>query len=250
MMLKSIFTLSAACAVISTAYAVEITVSSNPALPAVNMVKNASFDDEKLSPWRANTKLSAVDKEEKFSGSSSIKLTGDPAQIPNVSQSLNIDNVKAGDLMYMRFAAKNVDPDLEKKPASVVWQFTFANGKRQYMSTVSLPREDYDWAVFEHVVPMPADPKNVTFYLCYYRQAGKQFFDDVVIQGGSTELNISVKGENLKSIKVRHSVTGTVLSDKITGNSYNKTIKVPYFGSYAVEVTDKQGRRTCKKFPR
>ena len=247
-MLKSLFSTVAAALTFS-AVAVEINVSSTPALPAANLLKNASFEDAKPSPWRFNQGNSALDTENKFSGKAALKITGDPAKRPNVSQAFSVKNIKAGDPIYMRFAAKNVGCDLDKPPASIAWQAYITSGKRPYLPTVQLPREEYDWTVFENVIKAPGDIKSLTFYFCYYKQEGTQFFDDAVIQGGLTDLKIDVKGENLKSIKVRHSVTGTVLSEAIKGNTYSKTIKVPYFGSYAVEVTDNKGISVSKLYP-
>ena len=248
-MYKSVFAavVTACCAVLPAA--VEINVSSEPALPAGNLLKNASFEAEKLLPWRnigGNLELVADDK---FSGNKAAKFTGDPAKSPNLVQGFSAKHIKAGDPIYVRFAAKNIGCDLDKKPATMAWQGYMLNGKRQYMPGVVLPREEYDWAVFESVTSAPGDMKDVSFYLCYYKQEGNQFFDDVYIQGGTTELKINVKGENLASIKVRHSVTGTILSEAIKGNAFSKTVKVPYFGSYTVEVTDKNGVQTGKLYP-
>ena len=247
-MYKFAFAAFAAALTVS-ASAVEINVSSTPVLPAANLLKNGSFEDGKTAPWRLNGGNSALDTENKFSGNAAIKITGDPAKRPNVAQSFPVSNIKAGDPLYVRFAAKNSGCDIDKNPAAIAWQAVLANGKRPYLPTLSLPREDYDWTTFEHVIKAPGDIKSLTFYFCYYNQEGSQFFDDAVIQGGTTDLKIDVKGNDLKNIKVRHSVTGTVLNEVIKGNAFSKTIKVPYFGSYAVEVTDSKGVRTSKLYP-
>ena len=245
------FVLSTAAALLCTALsaAVEISVSATPALPAANLVKNGSFEEEKLSSWRNLGGGAVLVEDDKFAGSKAVKITGDPAKSPNLYQSLPAKHIKSGDPLYVKFAAKNVGCDPDKKPASMAWQGFTLNGKRPYMRGVLLPREEYDWAVFESVTQAPGDMRDISFYLCYYKQEGNQFYDDLYVQGGTTELNISVKGENLASIKVRHSVTGTVLSEKITANAFSKTIKVPYFGSYTVEVTDKNGVQTSKLYP-
>ena len=137
-----------AAALTFSATAVEINVASEPALPAANLLKNASFEDGKTAPWRLNGGNSALDTENKFSGSAAIKITGDPAKRPNVAQSFPVNNIKAGDPLYVRFAAKNSGCDIDKKPASIAWQAILANGKRPYLPTLSLPREDYDWTTF------------------------------------------------------------------------------------------------------
>ena len=238
---------AACCAILPAA--VEINVSSEPALPAVNLLKNASFEEDKIKPWSNIGGNLEIVVDDKFSGNKAAKFTGASDKSPNLWQKINISHVKAGDPLYVRFAAKNVGCDPDKKPAAMAWQGSMLNGKRQYLPGVILPREEYDWAVFESVTPAPGDMRDITFYLCYYKQEGNQFYDDIYIQGGSTELKINVKGENLASIKVRHSVNGTVFCEAIKGNEFSKTLKVPYFGSYAVEVTDKDGVRTSMLYP-
>ena len=245
---KAVFC-TAAAMLCTVAAALEINVSAEPALPAANLIKNSSFEAENLLPWRNNGGNLTIVADEKFEGSKASKLTGDPAKSPNIWQSIAVKHVKAGDPLYVRFAAKNVGCDLDKKPAAMAWQGFTLDGKRPYMPAVSLPREEYDWATFENVIKAPGDMRTISFYLCYYKQEGSQFFDDVYVQGGTTALKIDVKGENLASIKVRHSVTGNILSEKIQNNAFSKTIKVPYFGSYTVEVTDKAGVKTSKLYP-
>ena len=43
-------------------------------------------------------------------------------------------------------------------------------------------------------------------------EEGNQFYDDLYVQGGTTELNISVKGENLGTLSGFDTISRTVLS--------------------------------------
>ena len=233
----------------SASAAPEITISADPALPTANLVKNGSFEEVKPTSWKFNGGISELITEGAFAGKQAVKIPGAKDKSPNVSQSFNASHIKAGDPVYIRLAAKKADGDIDKKPASIAWQFYYADKTRAYMPTMTFPREDYDWAVFENVVTAKSDLSSVTFYLCHYNQEGTQFFDDILIQGGTTQLNISIKGTALKNVKVRHSVTGTMLNEKASGNAFSKTIKVPAFGSYSVEVTESNGERTCKLYP-
>ena len=104
------FILSAAaaafCAVLPAA--VEINVSSEPALPAANLIKNSSFDDEKLLPWRNSGGNVEIIADDKFSGTKAAKFTGELTKSPNLWQSISAKHIKAGEPLYVRFAAKNV----------------------------------------------------------------------------------------------------------------------------------------------
>ena len=233
----------------STFAAPEINISADPALPTANLVKNGSFEDTKAAPWKFNGGLSELTSEGAFAGKQAVRIPGAKDKRPNVAQSFKTPNIKAGDPVYLRLAAKKADADIEKNPASIAWQFYYTDKTRIYMPTVALPREDCDWAIFENVVTAKSDLSSITLYLCHYAQEGAQFFDDILVQGGSAQLNISIKGTALKNIKVRHSVTGTVLDEKVSGSAFSKTIKVPAFGSYSVEVTEANGERTCKLYP-
>lgn len=248
-MQKAFIAAFAAMLVSAASAAPEITVSADPALPTANLVKNGSFEDVKPFPWKFNGGSSELTGEDAFAGKQALRIPGDKSKRPNAAQSFTARNIKAGDPVYLRFAAKKTDADIDKNPASIAWQFYYADKTRAYMPTVTFPREDYDWTVYENVITAQKDLSSVTFYLCHYNQEGTQFFDDVIIQGGSTQLNINVKGSALKNVKVRHSVTGTVLDEKASGTAFSKTIKVPAFGSYSVEVTENNGERTCKLYP-
>ncbi|MBE6379455.1 MAG: hypothetical protein E7047_00815 [Lentisphaerae bacterium] len=251
-MLKQLFTAGLAAAAFSAMAAAEITVSSTPALPAQNLLKNASFEDGKLAPWRPFGGTVAIDGATQTDGANSFKIVGDPAKSPGLSQYIRPADIplKAKDLYYIKFKAKNTGCDIDKRPGGVAWQAVYSDGtKPSYMRTPELPREDYDWTEFEMVNTIPHDLKTATFYLCYYKQEGEQWFDEVVFQGGSTELTLNVKGDDVKQVVVLHSQTGKILDEKVADNSFSKTIKVPAFGSYEVIAIDSNGVRTSKLYP-
>jgi len=247
-MLKTFAASGALLLAASAMAATDISVNSTPAMPTANLIKNADFEDGKLAPWRAFGGTSELDKTD----GTSIKFSGDPAQRPGVSQSIRPIDVplKANDLYYIKVKAKNSGCDIEKRPGSIAWQATFSDGaKALYLRAPELPREDYDWNEFEIVNTVPHDIKSATFYLCYYNQEGEQWFDEVLMQGGSAELAINVKGDDVKQVIVLHSQTGKILDEKVTANAFSKTIKVPAFGSYEVVAIDSKGVRSSKLYP-
>ena len=185
-MLKQIFSAGAAVMAFSAMAAAEISVSSTPALPTANLLQNASFEDGKLAPWRAFGGTVELDTADKADGAASVKITGDPAKRPGLSQVIRPKDVqiKAKDLYYIKVKAKNsgADPELGKRAGSVAWQVSFSDGaKASYMRAPEMPLEEYGWTEFEMTFPMAHDFKNATFYLCYYNQEGTQWFDEVIV---------------------------------------------------------------------
>lgn len=238
----------AALLALSAAAATEIQVSANPALP-VNLLKNASFE-EGLALWRmspANNGSEVV--EGGVNGSKCVKIPGAKDKSPNVYQGTRVTTIKKGDPVYFCVYAKKTGSDIDAKPASLACQGSFTDKKSRYFAMPVLPREDFDWAKFETVVEAPEDMTSFSFYLCHYKQSGEFFADDAVVAGGKTDLAVSVKGDDLRKVVVRHSLTGIVLEEKVSGKEFTKTISVPAFGSYSVEVTDGAGVRTAKLYP-
>ncbi len=253
-MFKSLLSAGAAfavCTVLSAAP--EITISSDPALPRENRLVNADFEASRLLRWipfPARDHGIATDASSAAQGTQSLKMPGSPEQRFNVYQRIQWTTpLTAGEPYCVRLAAKKEGAKINVKPASLACQFAFTDGKTQYVQMPALPQEDYDWAVFEIVGTAPKDVKSATFYLCHYNQTGVQWFDDVQFWDGTVKLTVSVKGDELKQVVVRNSVTGTVLNEVVSGNEFAKTLTVPAFGSYSVEVTDAAGVRTGKLYP-
>lgn len=238
----------AALLALSAAAATEIEISADPALP-INLLKNASFE-EGLAPWRmspANNGSEVV--EGGVNGSKCVKIPTAKDKSPAVYQGSRVTTIKKGDPVYFRVYAKKTGADIDARPAGLACQGTFAGMKASYFPLAVLPREDFDWTKFETVVPSPGDMTSFSFYLCNYKQEGELFADDVVVAGGKTDLAVTVKGDDLKKVVVRHSLTGIVLDEKVSGKEFAKTVSVPAFGSYSVEVTDGAGVRTTKLYP-
>ncbi len=231
----------------------EITITSTPALPLENKLRNASFEEEKLMFWVPIPKDDngiVIDKENAASGGQSLKIPGVAGKNINAYQSIKWETpVKAGEPIYVRVSAKKTDPDIDKKPAGLACQLYFADGNRSYIRMPLLPKEDYGWATFENIVIAPSDVTAATFYLCHYDQDGVQWYDDLMFQTGNVELTVSVKGDDLKQVTLRNSVTGTVFTEPASGTEFSKTLSVPGFGSYCVEVTDSKGMKTAKLYP-
>ncbi|MBE6381203.1 MAG: hypothetical protein E7047_09780 [Lentisphaerae bacterium] len=243
------FGLSAAVVLLASAAAygeVEISVNSTPALPSSNFILQSDFADANLKSWIVNKAAPGLVSV----GDGVLKLTGNPAESPNVYHRLRLqDGFKKGEPYYISFRAKR-SGGIRNVSGGTSLCFDPSNGgKPVYSQTPEQPKYDYDWTAFSCTGNLPIDGKLGTFYLCYYKQQGAICFDDLVFKYGSTDLNISVKGGGLQSITVRNSITGVVLKENISGSEYSKTLKVPAFGSYSVEVFDRTGEATSVLYP-
>ena len=247
--MKKFLTLGTFAALAFSASAVEIEVGADPALPA-NLLKNASFE-EGMANWRMSPadNGSEIVEGNAADGAKCVKIPGAKDKNPNLYQGARVNTIKAGDPIYFRVYAKKTGADIDAKPASLACQVSLAGAKPRYLPVPQLPREDFDWARFESVASAPGDLTSFSFYLCHYKQEGDFFADNLVVAGGKTRLTVSVKGDDLKKVVVRHSTTGIVLNENVSGREFTKTFAVPAFGSYSVEVTDAKGARTAKLYP-
>ena len=242
---KVLITILTAAAGATVFAAPEITINSTPALPTVNYITQSDFSEGKLVSWNRNK----VAPELVTIEDGAIKITGNPEKAPNAYHRI-YHKFAAGEPYYLCLRAKRSGSGEKSASGSLSLAFEkAADGKMIYVPVANLLKSDYDWIGFSSYGTLPVDTKMGTFYLCFYNQQGAIWFDDIVFKCGSTDLNISVKGGGLQQITVRNSVTGTVLKENINTAEYNKTIKVPAFGSYAVEVLDRTGEVTSVLYP-
>ena len=231
----------------------EITIKSTPELPGKNLISTSDFSKGVLGSWSVNTpanrKFASIDKTEGVGDKMSMKLAGNVASSPNLYHRLRpAVPFKAGEPYYIRYYAKRVGSNPKYRSGGSL-AFTMNNGKYKYAQVPEHNAGDSDWAEYDYNGVIPADSKYGTLYMCYYKQTGYTLYDNVEFRHGWAELDISVKGKGLQAIVVRNSVTGTVLKEKINGSEYNKTVKVPAFGSNSVEVLDRTGEVTGKLYP-
>ncbi|MBE6369859.1 MAG: hypothetical protein E7056_06865 [Lentisphaerae bacterium] len=245
---KIVLSAALAAAAGSALYAApEITISSTPALPTQNYILQSDFTDGKLTSWSANR--AAPELVTADAAATALKITGNPEKSPNAYHRLR-NAFKKGEPYYLKLRAKRSGSGEKAASGSLSLSFDpAAGGKPIYSRVPDMPKTDYNWAEFSISSEIPMDVKMGTLYLCFYKQQGEILFDDIVFKCGSTDLNISVKGGGLQMVTVRNSVIGTVLKENINAAEYNKTIKVPAFGSYAVEVLDRTGEVTSALYP-
>jgi len=255
-MKKQLFCAAVSMAATAALYAApEITINSTPALPTANCLKESTFAAGKLNSWNvaaANRDLVVADSSESSDkNSASLKITGNAQRSPNAYHRVNpAVPFKKGSPYLLRFSSKRSGGTSAKSSGGTAMSIYAVDAKKdRYCPVPEQPRFDYDWTWFEHVDQLPIDAKKVTIYLCYYNQSGSIWFDQLELKIGTVDLAISVKGGGLQEVVVRNSVIGTVLKEKVSGNEFAKTITVPAFGSYAVEVLDRTGETTSKLYP-
>jgi hypothetical protein len=234
-----------------------ITVKSEPPLPLPNLVKNASFEEGLQGGWRAakgaekNNELSETTA---FDGQKACKISGVEKEKPYASQSINLAQaIPAGAPLYFGFASKieGVNNELTRPGASL--SVSYDDAKTAYLKVPPIPFEDHDWVRCENIIPATAKPiKSMAVYLCYYNQNGAAFWDDVVVKAGFVKLNIDVNGEKIKTVRVFNSKTGLVFNSGViakTPDTFTKSLDVPGFGAYYVEVENASGAVSGSRYP-
>lgn len=233
-------------------YAAEIRISSEPALPTANQVANGSFDGS-ITGWSASNgneaRIAFDDAEGRFAAGC-IRLAGEEGQQVCASRYIKFDkSIPKGGNLFLRFACKKVGTDFEKAAESVSFQLSMPDGKSKFIPVPNILIEDHDWAEYESHVILDEECVGGTLSLCYNDQIGTVYFDDIEMYTGRVSLKITVSGKALEHILVRSSIDGVVLSENASGNTFDRTLDVPAFGSYCVEVMEADGRKSSQLYP-
>jgi len=235
-----------------------VTVSSEPPLPLQNLVKDSSFEES--SPYWDGSKGLAKNNEfvetTQFSGKKSYKISGDVKEKPYVLQQIFLpEAIPAGTPMYIGVASKaeGIDPTLTKPTVALHVESTGgADSKGTYVSTPPIPGEDHDWTWCELTGKTTQPVKSMSLVLCFYNQKGCSFWDDVIIKIGAVKLNVEVKGQKLKQVRVFNSKTGLVFDSGVMANqpdAFAKSLTAPGFGAYYVEAEDASGAVAGSRYP-
>ena len=235
-----------------------LSISSEPALPLPNLVKNSDFEADGLTPWQAvkgQESRVSLDRETAASGSQSVKVSGEAGQRPGLYQRLTFSgNIAAGAPLYVGFSARKQDPDLDAKPGAVAMQVTYADRSSAYLPLPILPNEEYDWLRLDKSQPIVKEGlKAATLYLCHYDQSGEQWFDDIVVKLGEVQLKTAAENpEGLQQVKLWSSHEGLFYdSGKLAANTKNfeKVFAAPGYATYALEVIDNKGQQSFQVYP-
>lgn len=237
---------------------VEITVQSTPPLPLPNLVKNPGFEDAAMAPWRpmdGHAAAVAVDAETAAAGARSLRVVSSPDQSPGALQRLQFPSpLPAGTPLYFRMAAKKTDADLDAASARAALHLRYDDGSSAYQPVPELPAEDYDWLTVENVITL-AKPVSAggTLYLCHYKQAGTQWFDDLVVVAGKVQLAVAVRGEaGLGRVRLWSSRHGLEYDSGVLAGSpkeFSKVFDLPGYATYYVEAVDAAGVARGKVYP-
>ena len=233
-----------------------ITVKSEPPLPLPNLIKNASFEEGLQGGWRAAKgaeKNNELTETTAFDGKKACKISGVEKEKPNIAQSIKpAEPIPAGTPLYFGFASKieGINAELTRPGASLA--VSYDDGKTGYLRAPPIPFEDHDWTRCEIIGTSEKPIKSMAAYLCYYNQNGAAFWDDVILKAGSVKLNIDVKGEKIKTVRVFNSKTGLVFNSGViakTPDTFTKSLNVPGFGAYYVEVENASGAVSGSRYP-
>lgn len=235
---------------------VVINVSSEPQLPLENLIKNSGFENDSITPWvitAADKEFVSLDTSITSTGSKSVKIVSDPDKRPKIYQRIKFEPaLPAGTELYFRVSAKKENAG-EGRPASLAIHLRYDDGSSSYVPVPALPDDDYDWLTVERVVKLSKNAISGTVYLCHYNQEGEQWFDDIVLLAGRTQLSLEVKSKvNLANVRLRSNQEALLYdSKKLPANSkdFTKVFDLPAYADYYVEVVDSNGKKWEKVFP-
>jgi hypothetical protein len=225
-----------------------IEISSEPALPFPNLVKNGSFPNGSSS-WKKSSDLCNVSNKE---GSESAQISGNKDSKPNISQSIKLEkNIPAGSPVYISLLSRTEDCDTYAKPPQLSCLFYYSNGEKAYLPTPFIPVEPHDWVKCERVIKNKYPVKAISLSLCYYNQTGKSYWDDITIKAGNTKLNCNITGKDIKQVKIFSSIEGLIYESKILPgvDSYKKSLEVPGYATYYVQLETSSGEILGKRYP-
>lgn len=260
-MIRTCAWLAVAGVFLTVAGAAESTVSfrCTPALPLPNLVRNGGFETGELAPWQAIKGSAEAVVLEAATGAGdsrgSIRITASSELKAGAFQRVALPaGLPAGSPLYIRFAARKKDADLDRKPAGVALQLRFADKSSAYQPMPLLPVEDYDWLEIDKVVELgKAGAESGSLYLCHYEQTGEQWFDDVLLQAGNVQLELGVANpDGLARVRLWSSHEGLVYDsrDLPAGTcEFSKAFAVPGYATYYAEVNDRAGGQTGGVYP-
>ncbi len=253
MLVFSVFYLSGAVSILLAESV--ITVTSEPPLPLQNLIKDSSFEESNRNwnPCPQFAKNSEIAEDVAFSGKKSYKISGGEKEKPYGLQKICLpESIPAGTPMYVGVASRIVGMDSELKRPAVSLCLDCADGKSNYVKTLSIPNEDHDWTWCELISVTAQPAKSISAYLCFYNQKGTAFWDDVIVKIGSVKLNIDVNGQKIRKVRVFNSKTGLIFNSGIIAKEpevFTKSLEVPGFGVYYVEIEDVSGTITGIRYP-
>lgn len=221
-------------------------------MPLKNHVQNGSFEQD-FKFWKPNDKLCGIVPEDAFKGGKCAAITGDENAKPYIFQSITLPlAVPAGEPVYIGFASKVEDCNIDAKPPNLRCRVTYTNGDGAYVPVPILPVDPHEWLYTARTIIAKNPIKNLQLYLCYYNQTGKSFWDDVVVKSGNVNLSFKIAAENIKQVKVFNSLEGMIFQSEVFAagkNSFEKTMKVPGFGAYYVQVEEQSGKISGQRYP-
>ena len=237
-----------------------ITMTSDPALPGENLVKNPGFEEgTKYWGGKHAEGSQGVTDEEVHSGTQSYKIVGDPETNKNFYQSYlggrELETpIPAGTEIVISAWSKARDVNYEGGSYGTAVRVTYADDKLSYIPAPAWPKGRHDWLQVTKRVALKKDVKTIlTLYGgCYYKQEGVAWFDDFFVGVGKSKLSVKVECPNIKRVKLYSLEQGLIKDsgDLPKGSGTHEFAEdVQLLDVYLVEVTDHAGKTYRKHHP-
>lgn len=238
----------------------QITITSDPPLPAENLLKNPGFEDGD-QPWLRQDAADedGVTEEEKHSGASSYKLVGKKGASKSFRQGRGGGNqldppVSAGTEITIRAWSKAVGPDFEGGGYGLSAQVSYADGTSGYIPAPVFNKAPHGWvkATARHALAKDLRWIDWIHGGCYYDQTGTAYFDDLFVGIGKAKLSYRVECPALKRVKLYSEDFGLLHDSgpRADTGRFEHSLAVSLDDRFYVQVQDANGRTWGERYPK
>jgi hypothetical protein len=240
----------------------KITVTSDPAMPAANLLQNPGFEDG-LKPWDAFgvTFNDGVISTEAHSGKHCYKLVGQRTVRKGIRQ-VRVGPqefkppVPAGTSITISAWCKAVGADPEGGGCDMTAAVTYSDGTGSYITAPQFPKSAHDWAKVTTVYVLEKDMKWIDLFhvALNYDQAGEAYFDDLVVAVGKLKLSYKVECPGIKSVRAYSEEQGLVQDSGVLAKDtrvYDGSLESSVLPDrFVVQVEDVAGNVYKERYPK
>ena len=239
-----------------------ITVTSDPAMPVANLVKNPGFE-RGSQPWDlfSLTLKDGVISTEAHSGRHSFKLVGQKGVNKGIRQGrLGPQEFKppipAGTPITISAWCKTVGTDPEGGACGLSATVTYSDGTDSYIAAPSFPKVAHDWAKVTTVQVLKKDMKwfDQVYGALYYDQTGEAYFDDIFAAIGKLKLSYKVACPGIKSVRLYSEEQGLLKDSGVLAKDTHVSegsLESPILlDRFVVQVEDNAGNLYSERYPK
>ncbi|GEM_PF-2434930 len=239
-----------------------ITVTSDPAMPVANLVKNPGFE-EGVTGWDqfSMTAADGVTDAEAHSGKFSFKLIGQKGVNKGIRQGRIGPQefnppIPAGTPITVSAWCKSVGMNPDGGACSLSGTISYVDGTDSYITTPVFPKVAHDWIKQTACYVPKKDVKWIDqlYGALYYDQAGQAWFDDLFMAVGKLKLAYKVACPNIKSVRLYSEERGLLKDSGLLAKGTNAaegSIESPILlDHFIVQVEDADGNVYRERYPK